>query len=75
MGPNLVYMAQKEQCLTLGKQLLITFKINDYRIFFILLSGNIQFIHTKDCVLTKKVHTERVAVTIQFSIGNNPNIS
>ena len=32
MGPNLVYMARKEQCLALGKQLGTKFKVKDYRI-------------------------------------------
>ena len=73
-GPNLVYMARKEQCLALGKRLRNLFKINDYRIFRLLPSGEVQFIHPKDGVFPEKVNQGRSAVgTRQFSIGKNPN--
>ena len=73
-GPNLVYFARKEQCLALGKQLRSTFKINDYRIFRLLPSGEVQFIHPKDGVFPEKVNEGRVAVgKREFSIGKNPN--
>ena len=73
-GPNLVYFARKEQCLALGKQLRTTFKINDYKIFRILPSGEIQFIHPKDGVFPEKVNEGRIAVgKREFSIGKNPN--
>ena len=73
-GPNLVYFARKEQCLALGKQLRNYFKINDYRIFRLLPSGEIQFIHPKDGVFPEKVNEGRVAVgKREFSIGKNPN--
>jgi photosystem I subunit 2 len=73
-GPNLVYFARKEQCLALGKQLRTVFKINDYRIFRLLPSGEIQFIHPKDGVFPEKVNEGRVAVgKREFSIGKNPN--
>ena len=73
-GPNLVYFARKEQCLALGKQLRTDFKINDYRIFRLLPSGEIQFIHPKDGVFPEKVNAGRVAVgKREFSIGKNPN--
>jgi photosystem I subunit 2 len=52
-GPNLVYFARKEQCLALGSQLRAKFKINDYRVFRLLPSGEIQFIHPKDGVSRK----------------------
>ena len=85
LGPNLVYMARKEQCLALGKQLRTNFKINDYRVFRILPSGEVQFIHPKDGVFPEKDHPKdgvfpekvnagRVAVgKREFSIGKNPN--
>lgn len=74
MGPNLVYMARKEQCLALGKQLGSKFKVKDYRIFRILPSGEVQFIHPKDGVFPEKVNAGRVAVgKREFSIGKNPN--
>ena len=73
-GPNLVYFARKEQCLSLGKQLRTSFKINDYRVFRLLPSGEIQFIHPKDGVFPEKVNEGRVAVgKREFSIGKNPN--
>jgi photosystem I subunit 2 len=73
-GPNLVYFARKEQGLALGKQLRTSFKINDYRIFRLLPSGEIQFIHPKDGVFPEKVNEGRVAVgKREFSIGKNPN--
>ena len=75
-GPNLVYFARKEQCLALGKQLRTNFKINDYRVFRLLPSGEIQFIHPKDGVFPEKVNEGRVAVgKREFSIGKNPNPS
>jgi photosystem I subunit 2 len=73
-GPNLVYFARKEQCLALGKQLRTNFKINDYRIFRVFPSGEIQFIHPKDGVFPEKVNEGRIAVgKREFSIGKNPN--
>jgi photosystem I subunit 2 len=76
MGPNVVYFARKEQCLALGKQLKATFKINDYRIFRLLPSGEIQFLHPKDGVFPEKVNEGRIAVgKREFSIGKNPNPS
>ncbi len=73
-GPNLVYFARKEQCLALGKQLRTNFKINDYRVFRLLPSGEIQFIHPKDGVFPEKVNEGRVSVgKREFSIGKNPN--
>lgn len=73
-GANMVYFARKEQCLALGKQLRTNFKISDYRIFRLLPSGEIQFIHPKDGVFPEKVNEGRVAVgKREFSIGKNPN--
>jgi photosystem I subunit 2 len=74
IGPNLVYFARKKQCLALGKQLRTDFKINDYRIFRLLPSGEVQFIHPKDGVFPEKVNEGRIAVgKREFSIGKNPN--
>ena len=71
---NIVYFARKEQCLALGKQLRTNFKINDYRIFRCLPSGELQFLHPKDGVFPEKVNEGRVAVgKREFSIGKNPN--
>ena len=72
-GPNLVYFARKEQCLALGRQLRTSFKINDYRIFRILPSGEVQFIHPKDGVFPEKVNAGRIGVgNVMHSIGKNP---
>jgi photosystem I subunit 2 len=73
-GPNLIYFARKEQCLALGKQLRSDFKINDYRIFRLLPSAEIQFLHPKDGVFPEKVNEGRIAIgKREFSIGKNPN--
>lgn len=75
-GPNITYFARKEQALALGKQLRTNFKINDYRIFRLLPSGETQFIHPKDGVFPEKVNEGRTAVgKREFSIGKNPNPS
>ena len=72
-GENLLYLARKEQCLALGTQLR-TFKINDYKIYRIFPSGEVQYLHPKDGVFPEKVNPGRVAVnTRTFSIGKNPN--
>ena len=70
-GPNLVYFARKEQCLALGKQLRTNFKINDYRIFRLLPSGEIQFIHPKDGVFPEKVNNGRIAINSAAYITKN----
>jgi photosystem I subunit 2 len=73
-GANLVYLARKEQCLALGKQLRASFKIQDVRIFRILPNTEIQFLHPKDGVFPEKVNEGRIAVgKREFSIGKNPN--
>jgi photosystem I subunit 2 len=73
-GQNLIYFARKEQCLALGKQLRTEFKINDFRIFRVLPSGEIQFLHPKDGVFPEKVNEGRIAVgKREFSIGKNVN--
>ena len=72
-GPNLVYFARKEQCLSLMTQFR-TFKISDYKIYRIFQSGEVQYLHQKDGVFPEKVNPGRVAVNSRgFSIGKNPN--
>lgn len=72
-GGNLLYLARKEQCLALGTQLR-TFKITNYRIFRILQSGEVQFLHPKDGVFPEKSNEGRVqSNNREFSIGKNPN--
>ena len=53
-GENLLYLARKEQCLALGTQLR-TFKINNYKIYRIFPSGEVQYLHPKDGVFPEKV--------------------
>ena len=72
-GENLLYLARKEQCLALSTQLR-TFKINDYKIYRIFPSGEVQYLHPKDGVFPEKVNPGRTAVNSRsFSIGKNPN--
>ena len=72
-GENLLYLARKEQCLALGTQLR-TFKINNYKIYRIFPSGEVQYLHPKDGVFPEKVNPGRTAVNSRdFSIGKNPN--
>eukprot|EP00977_Amphora_coffeiformis_P030048 scaffold44444_cov5024-Amphora_coffeaeformis.AAC.5 len=71
-GENLLYLARKEQCLALGTQLR-TFKINNYKIYRIFPSGEVQYLHPKDGVFPEKVNPGRTAVNSRdFSIGKNP---
>jgi len=63
-GSNLIYFARKEQALALGKLLRTNFKINDYRIFRIFPSGEIQFLHPKDGVFPEKVNEGRIAIGV-----------
>jgi photosystem I subunit 2 len=73
VGENLLYLARKEQCLALGTQLR-SFKINDYKIYRLFPSGEIQYLHPKDGVFPEKVNPGRLAVgSRNFSIGKNPN--
>jgi len=72
-GENLLYLARKEQCLALGTQLR-TFKINNYKIYRIFPSGEVQYLHPKDGVFPEKVNPGRVSVgSRDFSIGKNPD--
>lgn len=74
-GENLLYFARKEQCLALGTQLRTKFKpkIEDYKIYRIYPTGEIQFIHPADGVFPEKVNEGR-----EFhgkkdrNIGKNP---
>ena len=71
-GENLLYLARKEQCLALGSQLK-TFKVNDYKIYRIFPSGEVQYLHPKDGVFPEKVNEGRIGIgNIDHSIGKNP---
>jgi photosystem I subunit 2 len=74
-GENLLYLARKEQCLALGRQFR-TFKprIEDYKIYRVLPSGEIQYLHPADGVFPEKVNQGRGQVgTVMRNIGSNPN--
>lgn len=74
-GENLLYLARKEQCLALGAQFRTKFKpkIEDYKIYRILPSGEMQYLHPKDGVFPEKVNQGRPYVgKIDRSIGENP---
>ena len=52
----------------------LIFKINDYKIYRIFPSGEVQYLHPKDGVFPEKVNEGRVGKNNkQFSIGKNPN--
>ncbi len=73
-GENLLYLARKEQCLALGAQLR-TFKprIQDYKIYRVFPSGEIQYLHPADGVFPEKVNEGREYNGIKDrSIGKNP---
>ena len=74
-GENLLYLARKEQCLALGTQLRTKFKpkIEDYKIYRVFPSGEVQYLHPADGVFPEKVNPGREAVgTKSRSIGKNP---
>jgi photosystem I subunit 2 len=70
IGTNLICFARKEQCLALGTQLR-TFKINDYKIYCIFPSEEMQLSHPKDGIFPEKVNPGRIPVGLRdFSIGH-----
>lgn len=74
-GENLLYLARKEQCLALGTQLRTKFKprIEDYKIYCVFPSGEIQYLHPADGVFPEKVNAGREAIgTKTRRIGQNP---
>jgi len=73
-GENLVYFAKKEQCLALGSQLRTNFKIQDYKIYRVFATGEVQYLHPKDGSFPEKVNEGRVGVNnVNHSIGKNLN--
>ncbi|MDJ0843243.1 photosystem I reaction center subunit II PsaD [Crocosphaera sp.] len=74
-GENLLYLARKEQCLALGTQLRTKFKpkIQDYKIYRIYPSGEIQYLHPADGVFPEKVNEGRgYSGKKDRKIGDNP---
>ena len=73
-GENLLYLAKKEQCLALSRQLKSNFKISDFKIYRIFPNGEVQYLHPKDGVVPEKVNAGREGVNnIEHSIGKNKN--
>jgi photosystem I subunit II len=77
-GENLLYLARKEQGIALGAQLRTKFKprIEDYKIYRVFPSGEIQYLHPADGVFPEKVNQGRQSVgSIPRNIGSNPEPS
>ncbi|MBD2231135.1 photosystem I reaction center subunit II PsaD [Phormidium tenue] len=75
-GENLLYLARKEQCLALARQLRNKFKpkIENYKIYRVFPSGETQYLHPADGVFPEKVNEGRGAVgSIGRNIGANPD--
>ena len=75
-GENLLYLARKEQCIALGKQLRTKFKpkIDDYKVYRVFPNGEVDYIHPADGVFPEKVNEGRTAVSSKpRRIGENPN--
>ena len=75
-GQNLLYFARKEQCLALGTQLRTKFKprMEDYKIYRVYPSGEIQYLHPADGVFPEKVNQGRpFNGKVDRKIGDNPN--
>lgn len=72
-GANLLYLARKEQCLSLGMRLRSKFKITDYKIYRIMPNGDTTLLHPNDGVFPEKVNEGRPYVgKIDRNIGSNP---
>lgn len=74
-GENLLYLARKEQCLALGTQLRTKFKpkIEDYKIYRVSASGEVEYLHPADGVFPEKVNAGREYYGKKDrSIGQNP---
>jgi photosystem I subunit II len=73
-GENLLYLAKKEQCLALSRQLKSKFKVSDFKIYRIFPNGEVQYLHPKDGIVPEKVNAGRESVNnILHSIGKNKN--
>ncbi|MGG6240441.1 photosystem I reaction center subunit II PsaD [Nodosilinea sp. AN01ver1] len=75
-GDNLLYLARKEQCLALARQLRAKFKprIENYKVYRIYATGETQYLHPADGVFPEKVNEGRAQVnTIGRNIGANPD--
>lgn len=74
-GENLLYLARKEHCLALGRQLRTKYKpkITDYKIYRIFPNGETVYLHPADGVFPEIVNEGRPYVNKNDrKIGNNP---
>lgn len=74
-GENLLYLARKEQCLALSRQLRTKFKpkMESYKIYRVYPSGEVQYIHPADGTFPEKVNEGRPYVgKVDRNIGSNP---
>lgn len=77
-GENLLYLARKEQCLALSRQLKTKFKpkITDYKIYRVLPNGETIYLHPADGVAPEKVNEGRgYEGKKDRRIGENPDPS
>lgn len=75
-GDNLLYLARKEQCIALTRQLRTKYKpkMENYKIYRIFPNGEIQYLHPADGVFPEKVNEGRGAVnSVSRNIGSNPD--
>lgn len=77
-GENLLYLARKEQALALGTQFRTKLKpkIENYKIYRVFPSGEIQYLHPADGVFPEKVNEGREPIGSKARrIGQNPEPS
>jgi len=73
-GMNGLYLARKEQCHALHRQLVAKFKIRDSKIYRVTPDGEQTLIYPKDGVPSEKVNPGREAVGyVPRKIGANPS--
>ncbi len=73
-GTNALYMARKEQCHALHRQLVAQFKIRDSKIFLVTPDGEQTLVYPMDGVVSEKVNPGRVQVGgMPRKIGENPS--
>jgi photosystem I subunit 2 len=75
-GINALYLARKEQCHALHRQLIAKFKIRDSKIFRVFPDGEQTLIFPKDGVPSEKANPGREAVGyVPRKIGDNPSMA
>lgn len=73
-GMNALYLARKEQCHALHRQLVSKFKIRDSKIYRVTPDGEQTLLYPKDGVVSEKANPGREAVGyVPRKIGDNPS--